>query len=193
MTQPGQLPQLPSPRIPKALLLNVVRLASGVPAAWVTDKWPAFPQDPGFERARIIVSPGAYANVAIDELLLTWNPATNRNDVVTAAHRLLTLSLKAQSLDDTLEAIDLLERVRARLRTERIQTLWRPTVALQDIKPIVPLGNQWADSVAMPTAVMDVRFKLALAFVNLDPYEGDWIEADSDSAAIWAGNGTLLP
>ena len=175
MTQPGILPQLPSPRFPKETMLEALRLASGVQTIWKTDREPAFNQRASQEKARIVVGLTAYSSVFIDEKRVAFNAVTQQNDSIVVARRYFPLGLTAESLDHTIEAFDLLERVRVRLRSERILAMLRPTIALRDIKNIVPLNDVWRDNLNVPTAKMDVRLHCCLTFTNQDPYEGDWI------------------
>jgi hypothetical protein len=194
MTQPGTLPQLPSPTFPKDQMLAALKAASGVQVVWGSSRRPAFNNQPTQEKARIIVRLVALSTVAIDEKRLSFNPVTNGNDSIVVAHRYFTLGLKAESMEHALEASDLLERVRIRLRTERIQTMLRPTIALRDCKNITPLPDVFekAGNRVILTANMDVRYRCVLTFQNLDPEEANWIETDSDPWGAQAA-GSLIP
>lgn len=188
MTQPGTLPVLPSPRLPKETLLAMVRLASGVQCYWGSRKQDHYGQKPSTEHAWVFVRVSAISTVAIDERRLTWNPNTQQNDVLVVAHRSFTLNLKAQSLDDKLEAYDLLERVRVRFRTQRIRALMVPTIALEKMTNITNT-NVFADNREMPQASLDIRLRCVLSFDNLDEAEGQWIETVSGLD----DGGTLTP
>jgi hypothetical protein len=140
------------------------------------------------ERAWLIAGIQSLGNLGVDELRQQYNPVTNQNDSLVAAYRSFTLGVKAFSLDATLEAFDLLERVRFRFRTEEIQTILRPTIALRDFQPIHVLDSASANNRLVLVATVDIRMLAVLTADNLDPAEGGWIQT-SDGPL----NGTLLP
>ena len=193
MTQPGILPVLPSPRLPKPTLTTIFQLASGVQVYWSTSRTPQRGQKVSTEHAWITASMRSVATIAVDEKRLAWNPVTNTNETTVVAHRAFTVSLRAESFDTTLEAYDLLERVRIRLRGPQIRALMEPTIALETIKNITALPDQDLDGRALRVAVLDVRMRCALTFANMDPSDTNWIEADSDNFADVVTTNPLIP
>lgn len=176
MTQP--LPNVqPSPRAPKAALIALIAKLSGVQTLWRTDKVPAIPgMGPGLEHARIFLRVTSYGSIGTDELRQRYNAVTNANDNVLVGQRQFTLSVRAESLDANLEAYDLCERVRFRLRTEVARGIFSPAfLSLRDVQPIAPF-EQRVDSRTMRVATMDIRWNLVVFEDPLDPGEGNWIQ-----------------
>lgn len=164
MTQPAPPPPrvLPSPRLPKALLLQLITTISGVQVVWVTDKRPGIlGQQAGKEHAWITLALQSWKNEGVDELRYVFNPATQNNDAMTIGQRSFTLVCKAYSLDPNLEAFDLLERVRFRLRSGTARSIMVPVLALRDIQPIATFPESLAQAGqaarTLLAAQMDVR------------------------------------
>ncbi len=193
MTQPGILPVLPSPRLPKPQLEAIFRLASGVQVFWSHSRTPQTGLRPVTEHAWITASIRSVSTIAVDEKRIDWNATANANETTVVAHRAFTVSLKAQSFDATLEAYDLLERVRIRLRGPQIRAMMTPTIALETVKNITTLPDQDLDGRALRVAVLDVRMRCVLTFPNVDPSDTNWIETDSDNFADIVTTNPLIP
>lgn len=169
MTQP--LPDVqPSPRLPKAALLSLISTLSGVQAFWRTDKTPAVPgTGPALERARVWLRVNSYVTNGIDEERAIYNATTQANDRIVVGQRQFTLSLRAESVDANLEAYDLCERIRFRLRSLTARAIFAPAnLSLRDVQPMSVLETIAAGRV-MRVAVMDVRWNLV---VFADPNDG---------------------
>jgi hypothetical protein len=168
----------PSPRVPKAALLLLIQTLSGVQTMWRTDAAPAIPgMGPGLERARIWLRLTSYGSVGVDEQREEYDPVADQNDIVNIGQRQLTLSIRAESLDANLEAFDLCERIRFRLRTWTARTLFAPAgLSLRDVQPIAVL-EQKVDTRIMKVAVMDVRWNLVVFADPLVAGEGEYIAA----------------
>lgn len=175
MTQP--LPNVqPSPRAPKAVFLELIGTLSRVQAIWRTDKAPVAPGEaPGLEHARIWLRISSYNAVGVDEEREQYDSVADQNAIINVGQRQLTLSLRAESLDANLEAYDLCERVRFRLRTRTARAIFAPAnLSLRDIQPTI-VFEQRADSRTMRVATMDVRWNLVVFADPNDPGEGNYI------------------
>lgn len=158
----------PSPRLPKEQLLTLIRTLSGVQVAWRTSKRGLLGQRPGTETAWILVSAQSYVAIGVDDLRRTWNPLTNENDALLVGQRAFTLNLQAFSIDTSLQAFDLLERVAFRMRTTTARSLMVPTVALRTIQAITDLDDIVAPSGHIVLhATMDIRM-LSVVGAELD-------------------------
>ena len=186
MTQ--NLPFLPSPRFPKALLLQVLELAAGVPCVWTTAKRPMLgPLDATKEVAWVLVSVPSRNNEGTDELRRVYQPAPlDANAALQGGQRSCTVSLRAVSMDETLEAMDLLARIQFQLRTAKCAALYVGVLALQEFHPILNLGDETVEDRVVWTATMDVRLGYVDQSDPVDPQEGGYI-ASSDVP----NNGTL--
>jgi hypothetical protein len=189
------LPVLPSPRLPKDKLELLIRTISGVQCVWSTSRRPHLGQRPGTEQAWIFLSAQSLIGVGVDELRQVFNPVTGQNDSITVGQRQCTLVLRAESLDPSLQAFDLLERVRFRLRGATARALMVPTISLRDIQATRVLPDAKVDmggtERALLCATMDVRLNFVVAADQLDPGEGDYIAAAPLPAPVVGGN--LLP
>ncbi len=190
MTTPNPLPNIqPSPRVPKAVLQTLIETLSGVQAVWSTDPSPDLGRRAGTERAWIILNLQSFRNVGTDELRQAYDPTTDSNVNLQLGNRQFTLSCGARSLDATLEAYDLLERVRFRLRTATARAIFAPAnLSLRDIQAVQVLSGKVAGTQALKAASMDVRWNWMAAADPLDPGQGDYIATVNGDGTT---NGTI--
>jgi hypothetical protein len=186
-------PVLPSPRFPKARLLEILRAISGVQVVWTTYKRGLQGLRPGTENAWLLAGVQSYVGVGVDELRLKYDAKLDRNLAIQAAQRQFTLVLRAQSIDPNLEAFDLLERVRFRFRTQTARVLMVPTIALCDFGPMVSLPDSTYDvgggiQRALLDATLDVRMACVLGADPGDPGQGNWIETVAPATAVPDGD-----
>ena len=186
-------PALPSPRLPKATLLQILAVASGVQVSWKTGKRAHLGQRAATERAWITVSASQYQDMGWDEPRKVLNPITGNEDLIVVGQRQFTLGLRASSLDATLEATDLLERVRFGFYRNAVRQLMIPTIALIGCKPIVELPDTVADNRIVLTATMDMRMQCVVSADPRDSGEGSYIESVNGGTFTGTGAGTLLP
>jgi hypothetical protein len=184
MTQPAYSVQ-PSPRIPKQTLLQLIATLSGVQTLWRSDRAPAIPgESPGLEHARIWLKITTYANNGTDEQRLQYDAAADTNDLLNVGQRQFTLSIRAECFNpiSEIEAYDLCERIRFRLRTATARSIFSPAnLALRDVQPIAAFEQKvdvGGTSRMIPCATMDVRWNwVATGDPNpQDSMEGNWIE-----------------
>jgi hypothetical protein len=205
VTQPSDPPVVPSsvspsPRLPKATLIQLIQLTSGLQSVvWATDRRPHLGQQPGREHAWITLAMQSWQNIGVDELRYSFNAATGNNDSVTVGQRSFTLVVRASSLDPTLEAFDLLERIRFRLRSAQARALMVPTLALRDIQAIQTFPDAVANAGGVArtllSASMDVRMLCVVGADQGDAGEGTFIEtAPVPAPAVGGtGGGALIP
>jgi hypothetical protein len=185
-------PVTPSPRLPKPLLLQILQQISGVQCVWRSAQRPHLGQQPGTEHAWIVASAQSWRAVGVDELRQVYNATTNALDNMTVGQRLFTLTLRAESLDANLDALDLLERVRFRLRSATARNLMVPTLALVDFQAIQTLPDQVATAGgvarALKVAHLDVRMACVVAADQGDPGEGGFIQSATLPNPVAGGN-----
>jgi hypothetical protein len=117
----------PSPRFPLATLLTLFRQLSGVQVVLDTDPQPVLGQSPSVERAWIQVSVTSYRAIGVDEVRVQYAPApVDANQYKIGGQRQVITNLQARSYDATLQAFDLLERIRVRLHTDTAAAIWQP-------------------------------------------------------------------
>ena len=180
-------PVLPSPRAPKEQLLALFAMVSGVQVAWWTARRPLQGLKPLNEKAWVLIGIQSWVGVGVDELRTRWNETTQQNEQLLVGQRQFTVVVSARSLDASLEAVDLCERVRFRLRTQAARALMIPKLALRDIQPTTTLPDAIVEGRTLLAASMDVRMACVVAEDPMDPGEGDWI------GTATPGPGTLLP
>ena len=189
------LPVIPSPRLPKAKLLTLVKTIAEVQTVWNTGSRGLLGYRPGTERAWILVGMQGWRELGTDELRVEWNAAENRNDEIVMGQRTFTMTLQSFSLDASLEAFDLLERVRFRMRSETARAIMVPTLALKDFKPIQTLPNLEAQagnvSHIVLRASLDVGMNCVVGTDPNDPGEGHVIESVTVATPTVGGN--LIP
>jgi hypothetical protein len=183
MTQPGPPPAgnvNPSPRLPKQTLLTLIATLSGCQTLWRTDHNMAIPgQARGLEHARIWLKITTYASNGTDELRMLYDSTADVNDLFNVGQRQFTLSIRAECFNpiSEVEAYDLCERIRFRLRTYTARNIFSPAnLALRDIQPIAAF-EQKVDSRIIPVATMDCRWNwVATGDPNpQDAYEGNYV------------------
>jgi hypothetical protein len=195
-------PVLPSPRFPKALILELVRTLAEVQCVWTTARRNLQGLRPGTEMAWMICGLQSYVEVGTDELRVAYDPTADRNVESLRGQRNFTLVLRAQSLDARLEAFDLCERVRFRMRTTTARAIMVPILALRDFGPTTTLPDSTYDvggtQRALLEATLDVRMACVVAADPGDP--GNYIATVDPSAssmvigpATGNGGGNLLP
>jgi hypothetical protein len=172
-------PVVPSPRLPKEQLIKLFKAISGVSVAWNTRRRPLLGHAPNNEPAWLLIGLQAWREVGVDELRYQWNPVTNANDVIIVGQRQFTVDVKAFSLSEKLEAFDLCERVRFRLRTAFARALMIPILSLRDIQPIQqpPAMEATPGGHIVLRADMDVRMNCVVGADPNDPGEGNVIES----------------
>jgi hypothetical protein len=116
----------PSPRFPIDTVLQLVAALSGVQVTLETRKQPLKGLAPSVEHAWIEVDVGAFEQLGTDEMRVQANAAGTGNVFLLRGERRLSTTLKAKSLDATLQAWSLLERVRFRLRTDFAANIFEP-------------------------------------------------------------------
>lgn len=188
------LPILPSPRVPKQGLIDIIKFCSGVGVVWGTAKRPHLGQTPGQEKAWIRLSLVSYVHVGEDELRVIYDPVNDVRVNLLVGQRQFTIQVTARSMDPKLEAFDLCERVLYRLGTR----LDNPK--MQSVFPQGPLGpilslNTWsgvrvqneevADDRVVLVASVDIKWNLVVYADPNQAGEGGFIESAK-------GDGVLL-
>ena len=195
-------PILPSPRLPKEQILKLLREISGVEVVWSTGARGLLGYQPSSERAWLLANVQGWRELGTDELRVVWNPVRNANDEMLVGQRTFTLALQAFSVDPEIEAFDLLERVRFRMRTQEARALMVPTLALrdfQDVRQLPPMESQQGSmSHIVLRASMDVRMNCVVGADPQDPSGGGIIAtAPLPVIAIdgptGPGTGNLIP
>jgi hypothetical protein len=123
---------------------------------------------PGIERARVWLRVNSYVTNGIDEERAIFNASTQAQDRIVVGQRQFTLSVRAESLDGNIEAFDLCERIRFRLRTFTATQIFGPAnLSIRDVQPMAVL-EQRVDSRIMRVATMDIRWNYVVFFDPLD-------------------------
>ena len=182
--------ELPTPRIPKCRIVEIVTYASGVPTVWQTSKRPNLIPNGQNERAFILLSAQSPGQVGTDEERTELDETTNNLDVVIGSHRTVTITLRAFSWDPQLEAYDLCERVRFGLNRDAIRALMVPTIALVSCERTNVLTDQEVQGRVILSASMDIRLRAVLQTDPQNANEGNWIETVDEGGIIPA---TLTP
>ena len=201
MTQPAVPPTavpagpvVPSPRLPRAQLLTLYRTLAGVQVVWNTGNRPLLGYRPGTERAWALLGIQGIQQLGTDELRYTWNAKENRNDEVLVGQRTFTASFQAFSIDAELEAYDLCERVRFRMRTQTARALMVPFLALRDFQNIQqPPPEQMQVAAGGPAhivlrATMDVRMLAVVGDGPNDAGGGGVIATAPVPTPVYGGN-----
>lgn len=164
MTQPV----IPSPRLPKERLLRLFRTIAGVSVVWNTRHRGLLGYPTAGETAWLLIGIQAWREVGVDDLRYKWNPATETNDETVVGQRQFTVDVKAFSMSEKLEAFDLCERVRFRLRSQTAREIMIPILSLRDIQPIQqpPAMEATKGGHIVLRADMDVRMNCV---VGADP------------------------
>jgi hypothetical protein len=174
-------PVLPSPRLPKEQLLTLFREIAGVQVVWNTGRRGLLGNRPGDERAWILIGLMAWREIGTDELRYSWNEATGQNDELLVGQRSFTVPVQAFSIDPTLEAFDLCERIRFHMRTETARKLMVPTLALRDFQNIVqpPPEQLTVNGIGhiVLRATLDVRMLAVIGAALNDPGGTNVIES----------------
>jgi hypothetical protein len=172
------LPVLPSPRLPISTLIKIVQTISGVQVVWNTSKRPLLALRPGQEKSWVLIGMNSWREIGIDELRYVWNPTTNNNDAMLVGQRGFTMTVQCFSLDATLQAFDLAQRIAFRIRTATARQFMVPTLAIQDIQPIIT-HNDLTDPVSKHLvlyATVDIRMLCVVAADPNVPDGGEIIE-----------------
>jgi hypothetical protein len=178
------LPIVPSPRLPKQTLINIVKVCSGVGVVWGTARRPHMGQTAGKENAWIRLSILSYNRVGVDELRTQFDPVNNVTDCILVGQRQFTLNITARSMDPTLEAFDLCERVAYRLRTSTARDLFGDLLSLRDIQPIQVLNDEAADDRIVLAASMDVRWNSTVYTDPNEAGEGQFAESAKQTGQL---------
>jgi hypothetical protein len=180
-----------------AQLLTLYSTLSGVQCREDTGARPLLGQRPGTEAAWLLVQVQSIIELGTDELLVQYNAATGNNDEYLVGQRTFTCVMQAFSLDATLKAYDLLERVRFRLRTATARALMVPTIGLRDFMPVQalpPIVPATPGGHIVLRASLDVRLNCVLGAPPNDPGGGDVIAtAVVPPPTIGGGPGNLEP
>lgn len=169
---------LPSPRLPKATFLELVRALSQVQVSWQTAVQGLNGAAPASEKAWINASVTTIAPHGVDELRTRYNAARDANEYLLIGRRWLTLNLRAWSLDATLEASDLLTRVTFRLHTLGARAIFVPAkLSLRDVQPVHVYSDKTATAGgvarAIQAATVDIRWNWTIAADPLDASGGE--------------------
>jgi hypothetical protein len=188
-------PVLPSPRLPKAVLLELLEKISGVQSVWKTDQRPHLGQRPLTEHSWTLLGVQSYQSVGVDELRQVYDPPPiDANNTILVGQRQFTLVVECYSLDANLEAFDLAERVRFRLRSQVARGIFSPAgLSLRDIQPAVTVArtvDAGQSKRALLASIVDVRWNLVVYADPLDPGEDDYIQT-VDTANVVPG--TFIP
>jgi len=137
----------------------------------------------------------AWREFGTDELRYSWNEATGQNDEILVGQRSFTVPVQAFSIDPTLEAFDLCERIRFRMRTETARKLMVPTLALRDFQNIVqlPPDQLTVNGIGhiVLRATLDVRMLCVVGAELNDPGGTNIIETTEVPPPVPGGN--LIP
>ena len=156
---------LPQARFPKAQFLGILRAASGVSVAWITDAAAQQGDEPGSEWAWLEVGISNIIDIGWDEQRVQPNnttvPATQ--DVIVIGRRQCTLNVMAYSEDpNELEAIDLCERIRFAFNRQDIHDLMVPNISLRWCEKVVPLPNSKMNGRDQLRANMDIQINYSI-------------------------------
>lgn len=171
------LPVLPSPRLPRDVLVELVRTLSGVEVNWRTKRRQNPGKAPSKEVAWIDLWAQSYAAVGNDELRAVFDEVNNVRQTVLVGQRTFTLSMVARSLDGTLEAFDLLERVRFRMSTQTARNIFVPAnLSIRNYEAIHTLPDAESDGHAILQATWDMSWNFVVFADPNDPGESAFIE-----------------
>jgi hypothetical protein len=190
------VPALPTTAIPKAALLTLVQTLSGVQAKWRTDPEFVAGMAPGVasSHAWIWLSVTSTRAIGVDDYRQVFNAAMGNLDSQIAGNRMFTLSLRAESYDVNIEAFDLVEAVRVRLRSFKARGIFAPAgLALVDIQPTAVFTNVITDAGTKRTlkvAVMDIRWAYVSTY---SPTADDDAGGTIDTVDGGTIPGTLVP
>lgn len=189
---PG-LPVLPSPRLPREVLLTLVQTISGVPVVWSTRKRGFLGLKPGAEKAWIVLGAQSLLAVGVDELRTLYDPAKDQNVQLLVGQRQFTLTVRAFSYDASLEAFDLCERVRFRMRTQTARAIFVPILALRDFGPTVTLDEETENTGGVIRTILVATLDVRMSFcVAADPGDANsYITSVNGPTGLVPG--TLLP
>lgn len=184
------MPALPTTAIPKAALLTLIQTLSGVQTKWRTDPEFVAGIAPGIasSHAWIWLSVTSMRSLGVDDYRQVFNQATGNLDSQIAGNRLFTLSCRAESYDVNIEAFDLVEAVRIRLRSFKARGIFAPAgLALVDIQPTAVFTNVVTDSGTKRTlkvATMDIRWAYVSTYSPLPDDDAGGIIASVDGGTI---------
>ena len=170
----------PSPRFPLDPLLKLFERLSGVQVTLDSRKQPMKGLGPSQEHAWIEVDVINFDQLGTDEMRVRTNSAGTGNDFLLRGERKLTTSLKAKSLDATLSAWSLLERIRFRIRTDLASNAYegaKVSIASSGADMRIhhfnePLKLQGQDARIIKVAVMEIKWNWCASSI-LSPADQD--------------------
>lgn len=176
----------PSPITPIATLLSLFTQLSGVQVVEAPAKRPHLGQGPGQEHAWIVVNIPDYSALGVDEQRAQFDPVNNVNTFLLRGDRQLLTTLTGYSLDPTIPARDLLERIRFRLHTDFAVSIFKQAhLAIassgRDMK-IRPSHEKADDKTGQATrlirtAIMEIRWNtVSAAVLSPTDQDGNWIQ-----------------
>lgn len=171
----------PSPRFPLAAVLALYAQLSGVQVTLDSEKQPLKGEAANTERAWIEVDVTSFDQLGTDEMRVQTNAAGSGNVFLLRGERKLFTTLKAKSLDATLSAWSLLERIRFRLRTDLAQGQYQAAglsvasqgadMRIRHYNEVIKLQGQ--DSRKIKVAVMEIKWNwCASAILNPSDQSG---------------------
>lgn len=175
----------PSPRFPVDKIVALYAQLGGVQVTLSWQKQPLKGQVPSTEKAWIEVDETSAGALGDDEMRAQYNVASNSNTFLLRGDRVITHTLKAKSLDNTLSAWSLLERVRFRLRTDLATTAYRAAgvsiassgrdMLIRHFDEIIEAAGE--DSRKIKVAVMEIRWNwCASATMSPTDMDGGYIQ-----------------
>jgi hypothetical protein len=168
----------PSPRFPKETLRYLIETLAQVQAAWSQDPREDSMRGAGLEEADVWLTLKAMRQIGTDELRTSVDPVSGSTSYLQLGQRTFTLSCRCRSLDPTLEAVDLAERIRFRLSGELAASIFRPAnLSLIRTMDTISLFGQTAAEQQMKVAIMDIRWNWRPAADPMDANESTWIES----------------
>lgn len=97
--------------IPRAELLKILAAAAFLETVWSTDPRPVLGLTGG-PQAWMVINITSVVAVAVDDMRMTYNPTTDRNDEHLSGYRILSVQCRVSSLDPDFYPYDALERLR---------------------------------------------------------------------------------
>jgi hypothetical protein len=163
---------LPGENLPKEKFLEILRAASGVQCAWITDKQDApLGLKPGTEMAWIEVSVANIIDIGWDEERTYEDDSTTPPTVtsIIIGRRQCTIRCNAYSLDARLEAYDLCGRVRFAFNRQAIHDLYIPTMSLRYCEKTIVLNNETRNGRLCRRANIDLQWAYTVSSTNVNP------------------------
>lgn len=161
--------------VPKEALRSLIASLTGVPASRIY--WAGEPEKPylpiGGKSQKLTLNVVARATNGRLEVKRTYDPDTNTQTEEWGAHRVLTISVRADNFVNAGEGFDTLEELRLKLELPSS----RATLRAADLSYVDTQAIQTLDLVIdereISSAILDVRF---MHLVQVDPVVAPFIE-----------------